>query len=134
MLDFFVYLINHNENRFKNETALSGEFMEALKGFQKKFLKGLAHQLKPVVFIGQKGLSDSLIGSIHDALDTHELIKVKFVEFKEKPQKNAMAATIEAKTGCRRVAVIGHTAVFYRQHVDPDKRKIQLPLRVTKKE
>jgi RNA-binding protein len=105
--------------------------MEALKGFQKKFLKGLAHQLKPVVFIGQKGLSDSLIGSIHDALNTHELIKVKFVEFKEKPQKIAMATAIEAKTGCRRVAIIGHTVIFYRQHADPDKRKIRLPLRNT---
>ena len=108
--------------------------MGALKGFQKKFLKGLAHQLKPVVFIGQKGLSNSLIGSIHDALDTHELIKLKFIEFKEKPQKAAMAEVIETKTGCRLVGIIGHTAIFYRQHTDPDKRKIQLPLRVTKKE
>jgi RNA-binding protein len=107
--------------------------METLKGFQKKFLKGLAHQLKPVVFIGQKGLSDSLTGSIHDALDTHELIKIKFVEFKEKPQKTAMAAAIVAKTGCRLVGIIGHTAIFYRQHVDPGKRRIQLPLRVIKK-
>jgi RNA-binding protein len=108
--------------------------MGALKGFQKKFLKGLAHQLKPVVLIGQKGLSNSLIGSIHDALDTHELIKVKFVEFKEKPQKAAMAEAIEAKTGCRLVGIIGHTAIFYRQHADPEKRKIKLPLRVTKKQ
>ena len=108
--------------------------MGALKGFQKKFLKGLAHQLKPVVFIGQKGLSNSLIGSIHDALDTHELIKVKFVEFKEKPQKAAMAEAIEAKTGCLLVGIIGHTAIFYRQHADPEKRKIKLPLRVAKKQ
>ena len=108
--------------------------MGALKGFQKKFLKGLAHPLKPVVFIGQKGLSSSLIGSIHDALDTHELIKVKFVEFKEKPQKAAMAEAIEAKTGCLLVGIIGHTAIFYRQHADPEKRKIQLPLRQTKKQ
>jgi len=58
--------------------------MEALKGFQKKFLKGRAHGLKPVVFLGQKGLTDNLIDSIHEALDTHELVKVKFIEFKEK--------------------------------------------------
>ena len=57
--------------------------MEILKGYQKKYLKGLAHGLKPVVFIGQKGLSRNLIGSIHDALDTHELIKVKFVSIDE---------------------------------------------------
>ena len=82
--------------------------MEILKGYQKKFLKGLAHGLKPVVFVGQKGLSGNLIGSIQDALDTHELIKVKFIEFKEKQQKAGMADTIEAETGCRLVGIIGN--------------------------
>jgi hypothetical protein len=57
LMDLFVYFINHYENRFKNEMGLLGESMEILKGYQKKFLKGLAHGLKPVVFIGQKGLS-----------------------------------------------------------------------------
>jgi RNA-binding protein len=133
-MDLFVYFINHYENRFKNEMGLLGESMEILKGYQKKFLKGLAHGLKPVVFIGQKGLSGGLIGSIHDALDTHELIKVKFIEFKEKQQKAGMVEVIEAETGCRLVGIIGHTAIFYRQHTDLEKRKIQLPLRVTKKQ
>ena len=105
--------------------------MDILKGYQKKFLKGLAHGLKPVVFVGQKGLSGNLISSIHDALDTHELIKVKFIEFKEKQQKRGMAEAIETETGCRLVGIIGHTAIFFRQHSDPDKRKINLPLRKT---
>jgi RNA-binding protein len=106
--------------------------METLKGYQKKFLKGLAHGLKPMVFIGQKGLSGGLIDSIHDALDTHELIKVKFIEFKEKQQKAGMAEAIEAETSCCLVGIIGHTALFYRQHADAEKRKIQLPHRVIK--
>ena len=103
--------------------------MEALKGYQKKVLKGRAHGLKPVVFVGQKGLSGSLIGSIHQALDTHELIKVKFIEFKEKQQKAALVQSIEAETRCQLVGMIGHIAIFYRQHSDPEKRKIQLPHR-----
>jgi RNA-binding protein len=103
--------------------------MEALKGYQKKFLKGLAHRFQPVVFIGQKGLSRGLIGSIDDALNTHELIKVKFVEFKEKQQKDTIAETIQAETGCRLVGIIGHIAIFYRQQADPEKRKIKLPRR-----
>ena len=82
-----------------------------------------------MVFVGQKGLGGNLIGSIQDALDTHELIKVKFIEFKEKSQKTGMAETIEAETDCRLVGLIGHTAIFYRQHPDPEKRKIKLPLR-----
>jgi RNA-binding protein len=109
--------------------GLSGGSMQALKGFQKKFLKARAHGLKPVVFIGQKGLTDNLIGSIHDALNTHELIKVKFIEFKEKQKKVDMAAGIEAEVSGRLVGMIGHIAIFYRQHPDPEKRKIQLPQR-----
>ena len=61
--------------------------MGKLKGFQKKYLRGLAHNLKPVVLIGQKGLTDDLIKSADRALDRHELIKVKFNEFKEREQK-----------------------------------------------
>jgi RNA-binding protein len=109
--------------------GLQGESMEALKGFQKKFLKGRAHGLKPVVFLGQKGLTDNLIDSIHEALNTHELIKVKFIEFKEKKQKVGMAETIEAEASCQLVGMIGHIGIFYRQHPDPDKRKIKLPQR-----
>jgi RNA-binding protein len=124
-----LYLIDHYENRFKNEMGLSGGSMEELKGYQKKFLKARAHGRKPVVFIGQKGLADNLIGSIHDALNTHELIKVKFIEFKEKQQKIDMAVNIETEASCRLAGMIGHIAIFYRQHPDPEKRKIQLPHR-----
>ena len=109
--------------------GLAGEFMQALKGFQKKFLKGLAHGLRPVVFIGQKGLSASVIGSIQEALNTHELIKVKFIEFKEKQQKADMAELIEAEARCRLVGILGHIAIFYRRQPDPQKRKIKLPQR-----
>ena len=107
--------------------------MEALDGFQKKFLKSLAHGLKPVVYLGQRGLTPNLMESIHDALNTHELIKVKFIEFKEKKQKAEMAETIEAETGCQLVGMIGHIAIFYRQQADPDKRKIKLPHHKTQK-
>jgi RNA-binding protein len=103
--------------------------MEALKGFQKKFLKGLAHRLKPVVFIGQKGLTENLIGSIHQALDTHELIKVKFIEYKQKQQEAALAEAVETEAGCLLVGLIGHVAIFYREHPDAERRKIPLPHR-----
>lgn len=103
--------------------------MHALKGFQKKFLKGLAHGLKPVVFIGQKGLSANLIESIQEALRSHELIKVKFVEFKAKQQKVSMAEAVAVEADCQLVGMIGHIAIFYRQQTDPEKSKIQLPQR-----
>jgi RNA-binding protein len=97
-----------------------------LKGSQKKYLKALAHSLKPVVFIGQKGLTPTLAKAMDEALDTHELIKVRFIDFKEKEQKNALTKEIEKNHGCLKVSMVGHIATFYRMHKDPKKRKIVL--------
>lgn len=100
-----------------------------MKGYQKKYLKGLAHGLKPIVFVGQKGAVPSVIKAVDEALDMHELIKVKFIEFKEKSQKQEIAATLERETSAEQVAMIGHMAILYRQQKDPGKRKIVVPVR-----
>ena len=101
--------------------------MENLKGFQKKYLRGCAHALKPVVFIGQKGLTDSVVQSTAEALNKHELIKIKFIDFKAKDQKKEIIETIVANAKCQLGGMIGHIAVFFRRHSDPEKRKIKLP-------
>jgi RNA-binding protein len=98
-----------------------------LKGYQKKYLKGLAHRLKPVVLIGQNGLTDSVVGSALNALEKHELIKVKFIEHKHKNQKKSIAESIGDQTQSEMVGIIGHTAIFYKPHPDPAKRSISLP-------
>ncbi|MFH1990816.1 MAG: ribosome assembly RNA-binding protein YhbY [Pseudomonadota bacterium] len=103
--------------------------LKKLQGFQKSYLRGLAHGIKPVVIIGQKGITAAVVRSIDEALNSHELIKVKFVDFKEKPLKEKIADDIEKQTGCENVGVIGHTAIFYRQHADPQKQKIKVPQR-----
>ena len=100
--------------------------LKKLTGSQAKYLRGLAHRLQPIVFVGQKGITDAVIASVHVALDRHELIKVKFVDFKEKKQKKEMAAAIEINTGSFMAGIIGHVAIFYRPHNDPEKRKIIL--------
>ena len=83
--------------------------------------------MQPVVFLGQKGMTDAFIDSIHEALDRHELIKIKFIDFKEKKQKKEIANDIQKKAGCELVGLLGHVVTFYRQHKDPKKRKILLP-------
>jgi len=100
-----------------------------LKGFQKKFLRGLAHKLQPVVYIGQKGVTRAVCAAFEEALDTHELVKVKFVENKEKATKKAVSTELEQQTGAVLAGLIGHVAIFYRPHPNPDKRKISLPQR-----
>ena len=106
--------------------------MGKLKGFQKRFLRSLAHSIKPIVFVGQKGLSTKLTDAMNDALDHHELIKVKFIDFKEKHQKLAMAEQIEKTVPCEMVGMVGHMVTFYRSQKDPNKRKIILPHRSEK--
>jgi RNA-binding protein len=99
-----------------------------LKGHQRKYLRGLAHSLKPIVFIGQKGASQTVVNALDQALNQHELVKVKFIEGKEKESKQDKAAGLESATGAHLVGHIGHTAIFYRPHPDEKKRKIVLPL------
>ena len=101
--------------------------MNNLTSYQKKYLRGLAHNLKPVVFIGQKGMTDQVANSIDDALNAHELIKVKFNEFKKKNEKIQIVELIETATDCQLVGIIGHVAIFYRQQGDPEKQKIKIP-------
>lgn len=103
--------------------------MTQLSGFQKKYLRGVAHGRKPVVHIGHQGLSDAVVRSIHEALDTHELIKIKFIDFKEKAQKFALSEEIEHRTGSVLVGMVGHVGVFYRRQEDPEKRQVTVPER-----
>lgn len=106
---------------------MQGGFLKKLKGYQKQYLKGLAHGLKPYVFIGQKGITGSLLKSVDEALEKHELIKVRFIDFKEKDMKKEITVEIEKMAVCELVGAIGHIAIFYRQHKDPGKRTVIVP-------
>lgn len=103
---------------------IEGE-MKEIKGSDRKYLRGLAHDRHPLVQIGKGGITDGIIASVNAALDQHELIKVRFLEFKD--DKKTLAADIAQRTESIQVGMIGHVAIFYREHSDPDKRKIQLP-------
>ncbi len=103
--------------------------MQELKGYQKKHLRGLAHKLQPIVYIGQKGVTETVIDSLAAALTAHELVKAKFVENKEKESKQRICAELEKRTGACLAGIIGHVAIFFKPHPTPDKRKIILPQR-----
>ncbi len=99
--------------------------MEPLKGSQRKYLRAEAHHLKPLVIIGAKGVTEQLLGSIDLALNDHELIKVKFYEFKD--AKKEISAQIATATKSELVGLIGNIAIFYRPCPQTEKRKIKLP-------
>jgi RNA-binding protein len=98
--------------------------MTILKGSDRKKLRGLAHDLKPVILIGKQGVTETLLPEIRQALDIHELIKVKFLDFKD--QKQQLAEQIAAQTESHLAGTIGHMAIFYKQNPDPEKRRIRL--------
>jgi RNA-binding protein len=101
----------------------------ALRGFQKKYLRGLAHDLKPIVQIGKEGITDNVIRAIDEGLLRHELIKIRFIDFKEKDRKEALTEEFAGRTGSEPVGMIGHTVILYRRQADPEKRKITVPER-----
>ena len=100
--------------------------MKPLTSSQAKFLRGLAHNLKPVVFIGQKGITTALLESIREALAVHELIKVRFIDSPDKRRRTDAVVEVQEKTESALVGMIGHVAIFYRPQPDPAKRKIVL--------
>jgi RNA-binding protein len=87
-------------------------------------LKGKGQLLEPVVRVGHAGLSEAFIASLNQALDDHELVKVKFSDFKE--QKKELSPQLAGRTGSHLIMRVGNVAVLYRQNPDPAKRKIQL--------
>jgi len=99
--------------------------MSELSGAQRKFLRGVANRLEALIIVGKQGVSDSLIRATDAELECHELIKVRFNEFKD--EKDVLCARIAEATGAEVVGRIGHVAVLYRQHPDPEKRSVTLP-------
>lgn len=90
---------------------------------QKQHLKGLAHPLKPVVMLGNNGLTEGVLAEIEHALEHHELIKVK-IATEDRETRQLVVEAILRETGACQVQVIGKTLVLYR----PSKEsKISLP-------
>ncbi len=85
----------------------------ALSEKQLRFLRGKAHPLKPVVMLGQKGLTDNVVAETVQALRDHELIKVR-VRAADRSQREAWLAELVSQSACTLVSRIGHVAVLYR--------------------
>ena len=95
-----------------------------LTGKQRRYLRALAHELSPVVQIGHQGLTEAVLKAVDQALETHELIKVR-VLVDTKDEALVLVPDVEAKLKAAVAQVIGHTLLVYRRRKkDP---KIQLP-------
>jgi RNA-binding protein len=91
---------------------------------QRRHLKGLAHPLKPVILMGNSGLTPAVVAETDRALTDHELIKVRLPGL-ERAQRDAALAALAGQTSSAMVTRIGHVAVLYRPH--PELPRITLP-------
>lgn len=91
---------------------------------QKRYLRKLGHDLKPVAMTGADGLKPSVIAEIDLALSSHELIKVK-VRAGDRQARDEMIAKICADLDAQLIMRIGHVALMYRP--DAESPKITLP-------
>lgn len=98
--------------------------MIELNSKQRKYLEKEAHDIQPVVIVGGAGVTDGVISMVENSLAAHELIKVKFNEYKEEIRE--LANEISEKTDSVLVRIIGFTAIFYRPAEQEDKRKYSI--------
>lgn len=95
-----------------------------LTGKQRRHLRALGHDLKPVVLVGKDGIDDGLVAAVDQALEDHELVKIKVGEGAGLDRHEA-AEEIAKRTHSDVAQVLGYTVLLYRPH--PEDPQITLP-------
>jgi len=91
---------------------------------QIKFLRAKCHDLKAVILLGQKGLTEEVLNELEIALTHHELVKIK-LSVDDREARKQMITEICDKSHSEEVQSIGKTLSVYR--VNPDKAILELP-------
>jgi RNA-binding protein len=95
-----------------------------LTAAQTRFLRGQAHDLKAMLQVGGKGVTDAVVAEVAAALEHHELIKVK-IAATDREARDAIIDALAARSDAALVQRIGHVAILYRP--SEDQRRIVLP-------
>ena len=96
----------------------------SLSNPQKRYLRGLAHDLKPIIMVGAKGPTDTVIAELDAAVERHELIKVKFAA-EDRETRDAWIEQLIEKSSASLISRIGNVAIVFRR--SKDKALIILP-------
>ena len=89
---------------------------------QKKDLRGRGHDLKPLILVGDAGLTESLLAEYESTLAHHELIKVK-VRGADRSSRDAMINTLCTGHSAELIQRIGNVALLYRPNHDKKREK-----------
>ena len=87
-----------------------------LTGKQRRALRAMGHHMEPVVIVGQSGVTEGVIGAVTQALNDHELIKVKINEGPETRQE--AAARMAEGAGAELVQLLGRTALLFKKKAE----------------
>lgn len=98
--------------------------MIELNSKQRKVLEKAAHDMQPVVIVGGAGLTEGVANMIDSSIAAHELIKVKFNEYKD--EKKELIEEVCNQFDITLVRFIGNIAILYREAEKPDDRKYNL--------
>ena len=96
----------------------------ALTAAQIRFLRGQAHDLKAILQVGGKGVTDAVAAELDGALEHHELVKLRIAS-DDRDEREAVIADLAGRSGASLVQRIGNVAVLYRPSTG--KRQIVLP-------
>lgn len=92
-----------------------------LSNEDKKRFRAIGHKLKPVIIIGGKGLSESVLEELGRALEDHELIKVKMA-VEDRADRQLITREISDRTDAEPVQAIGKMLLLYRPAKKPNPR------------
>ncbi|GIX35625.1 MAG: RNA-binding protein [Lysobacteraceae bacterium] len=90
---------------------------QPLSPAQRRHLRALAHPLKPVILLGGKGATEPVIEELRQALEHHELVKVRLCA-EDREGRDAQARALCEATGAALVQRIGHVAVLFRRSTE----------------
>ena len=91
---------------------------------QKKHLRSLGHPLKPVIMVGDAGLSEALMAEFNTTIEHHELIKVR-VRSGDRKVRDATISELCTTGSAELITRIGNVALVYRRN--DEKPRINLP-------
>jgi RNA-binding protein len=94
-------------------------FIMKLTAADKKQYRAIAHNLNPVIIVGDKGLSDGLLEELNRALEDHELIKVKIAS-NERDVRAQLTEELCEKSKATLVQTIGKIAILLRKNAKPN--------------
>ena len=95
----------------------------ALSELQRKYLRGLGHELKPIVFVGNPGITDNVLAELDVALEHHELIKVR-LRVGDRARRDVMLGELVDRSRATLLQRIGNIALLYRE---AEEAKLVLP-------